>query len=178
MFFNDALSVSTQYNLVTGVDTSQRLFSTDSTIFSLFSMITEFLICCFWTCLQPWTQDIMTFFCLASNGYFGICSTALNRFRPYLSCRKQYFLIDDQKSPETSLDLSVPQGSVLGPVPFSLYATRLTGLVENIVFVTMTIYSSVTLDRGKFTRTWSIHFHIHKIVLKISGYGWKKANSN
>ena len=70
---------------------------------------------------------------------FGICSTALNRFRPYLSCRKQYFLINDQKATETSLDLSVPQGLVRGLVPFSLYATRLTGLVENIVFVTMTI---------------------------------------
>ena len=30
--------LSAQYNLVTGVDTSQRLFSTDATIFSLFSM--------------------------------------------------------------------------------------------------------------------------------------------
>ena len=109
---------------------------------------------------------------------FGICSTALNRFRPYLSCRKQYFLINDQKSTETSLDLSVPQGLVRGLVPFSLYATRLTGLVENIVFVTMTIYSSVTLDCGTFAQTWSIHFHVHKTVLKISGYGWKKANSN
>ena len=98
---------------------------------------------------------------------FGICSTALNRFRPDLSCRKQYFLIDVQKSTETSLDLSVPQGSVRGLVPFSLYVTRLTGLVENIVFVTMTIYSSDILDRGKFARTWSVHFHIHKTVLKI-----------
>ena len=45
---------------------------------------------------------------------FGIRGTALN----YLSDRKQYVLIVDQKSAETSLDFGVSQGFVQGPVLF------------------------------------------------------------
>ena len=61
---------------------------------------------------------------------FGIRGTALNWFRSYLSDRKQYVLIDDQKSTETSRDFGVPQGSVLGPVLFILHTTPLTCLIE------------------------------------------------
>ena len=61
---------------------------------------------------------------------FGIRGTALNWFRSYLSDRKQYVLIDDHNSTETSLDFGVPQGSVLVPVLFILYTTPLTCLIE------------------------------------------------
>ena len=49
---------------------------------------------------------------------FGICGTALNWFRAYLSDRKQYVLIVDQKPAETSLDFGVSQGFVQVPVLF------------------------------------------------------------
>ena len=61
---------------------------------------------------------------------FGIRGTALNWFQSYLSDRKQYVLIYDQKSTETSLDFDVPQGSMLGPVLFILYIPPLTYLIE------------------------------------------------
>ena len=61
---------------------------------------------------------------------FVIRSTALNWFWSYLSDRRQYVLVDGQKSTETSLDFGVPQGSVLVPVLFILYTTPLTALIE------------------------------------------------
>ena len=55
-----------------------------------------------------------------------------NWFRSYVSERKHYVLIDDQKSIETSLYFGVPQGGSvqLGSVLFILYTTPLTGLVK------------------------------------------------
>ena len=61
---------------------------------------------------------------------FGIRCIALNWFWSYLSDRRQYVLVDGQKSTETSLDFCVPQGSVLGQVLFILYTTPLTALTE------------------------------------------------
>jgi exonuclease III len=62
---------------------------------------------------------------------FGICDTALNWFRSYLSNRKQFVLIDENQSSKMSLDFGVPQGSVLGPVLFIMYTTPLTKLINN-----------------------------------------------
>ena len=54
---------------------------------------------------------------------FGICGTALNWFWSCLSDRKQYVLVNNQKSTATSLDFGVPQAFVLSPVLFILYTT-------------------------------------------------------
>ena len=61
---------------------------------------------------------------------FVIRSTALNWFRSYLSDRRQYVLVDGQKSTETVVNCSVPQGSVFGPVLFIVYTTPLTAVIE------------------------------------------------
>ena len=60
----------------------------------------------------------------------GIRSTALSWFRFYLSERRQFVTVQDHKSPTTSLDFGVPQGSVLGPVLFILDTTLLSHLIE------------------------------------------------
>ena len=71
-------------------------------------------------------------------------------------------------------DLGVPQGSVLSPLPFILYTTLLSCLVEK-ADDTQLNHSSITVNHLTITQTWSVHF---KIVSKILGYGLKKSNSN
>ena len=61
---------------------------------------------------------------------FGICDTALAWIKSYLSERTQSVSIDDRNgitiiSDKASLSCGVPQGSVLGPILFTLYMSPL-----------------------------------------------------
>ena len=61
---------------------------------------------------------------------FGISNIALTWFKSYLSGRKQTVSVNGILSSPTSLDCGVPQGSVLGPVLFSLYTTPLADIIR------------------------------------------------
>jgi hypothetical protein len=61
---------------------------------------------------------------------FGINDTALSWFRSYLSDRKQTVHIDNLTSSPVLLSCGVPQGSVLGPVLFSLYTQPLDHIFD------------------------------------------------
>ena len=54
---------------------------------------------------------------------FGISSTTPCGFRPLLSERKQFVMVQDHKSPTVPPAFGVPQGSVHGHVFFVLYTT-------------------------------------------------------
>jgi hypothetical protein len=56
---------------------------------------------------------------------FGICGAALSWFRSHLTSRTQYVKVNGKTSASTPLLQGVPQGSVLGPLLFSLYVSPL-----------------------------------------------------
>lgn len=56
---------------------------------------------------------------------FGIRDSALAWLRSYLSDRVQYVVVDESRSIDAKLERGVPQGSVLGPLLFSLFMTPL-----------------------------------------------------
>ena len=61
---------------------------------------------------------------------FGIQSNALLWFKSYLHNRKQTVVVDGVKSEWYDIKYGVPQGSVLGPILFTLYMQPLSGVIN------------------------------------------------
>jgi len=64
------------------------------------------------------------------HSFFGLSGTALSLLSSYLSNRTQSILIGDELSSPVTLTTGVPQGSILGPLLFSLYTAPLEHLLK------------------------------------------------
>ena len=62
--------------------------------------------------------------------HFGLAGTTLNWLASYLELREQVVIIGDQTSEPVSLDIGVPQGSVLGPLLFLAYVSPLQQIFQ------------------------------------------------
>ena len=61
---------------------------------------------------------------------FGIHNTALAWFKSYLYDRLQTVSVNNMQFDPVRLFSGIPQGPVLGPVLFTLYATRLASIIN------------------------------------------------
>ena len=80
--------------------------------------------------------------CLKS--WFGVCGSALEWFVSYLCDRYQAVKIGSTLSDFHKLIFGVPQGSVLGPLLFSLYTTPLTKIISKYKDVKYHFYADDT----------------------------------
>ena len=64
---------------------------------------------------------------------FAVTGPALNWFRSYLSGRTQTFIVGGAESQTISMDCSVPQGSVLGPLEFISYTDEVSEIFSHAV---------------------------------------------
>ena len=64
------------------------------------------------------------------NRTFGITGTALDWFTSYLQGRSQRVKVQNTCSPEAVLKFGVPQGSVLGPILFTMYTQPLVDILK------------------------------------------------
>ena len=64
------------------------------------------------------------------GNWFGVSGKALDWFKSYLTSRSQRIKLDNCLSFRSDLSFGVPQGSVLGPLLFTLYTTPLSSLVS------------------------------------------------
>ena len=76
--------------------------------------------------------------------WFGVRDTALRWFSSYLSGRSQSVKIDESLSESTGLECGVPQGSVLGPILFSLYTAPLSKIIGTFSTVKHLLYADDT----------------------------------
>ena len=61
---------------------------------------------------------------------FGVGGTALEWFASYIISRTQSLVINGISSSPLPLSCNVPQGSVLGPILFTLYTQALSGIIN------------------------------------------------
>jgi len=62
---------------------------------------------------------------------FGVSGTTLSWIRSYLTDRKQFVKLGLRKSPETKLEVGVPQGSELGPLLFAVYCSPAVDVIAS-----------------------------------------------
>ena len=81
--------------------------------------------CSFWTCLLHLIQLTIMFFFVDWKNIFGLSGKVLEWFRSYLKERSQR--VSDQRTSSNVLSLfcGISQGSVLGPLIFTLYTPPL-----------------------------------------------------
>ncbi len=76
--------------------------------------------------------------------WFGFTRTVSKWFLSYISCRKQSVKIGNTLSEPVSLDFGVPQGSVLGPILFTLYTTPLSKVISSHKYIRHHLYADDT----------------------------------
>ena len=62
---------------------------------------------------------------------FGISGSVINWIRSYLADRVQRVVVGQSKSTDTSLNTGVPQGSVLGPILFSVFTSPVGHIISS-----------------------------------------------
>ena len=81
---------------------------------------------------------------LKKIGSIGIRKNPLKWFRNFLSGHKQRVLIDGTSSDWLSIKCGIPQGSLLGPILFSLYVNDLPSVLVNMYADDTAIYTDGT----------------------------------
>ena len=72
---------------------------------------------------------------------FGLQNTVLSWFKSYLSNRTQYVKVGNHCSSKFTLGSGVPQGSVLGPLLFTVYTSPISSLISNYPSISFQLYA-------------------------------------
>ena len=91
------------------------------------------------------------------NGYCGISELAIHWFKSYLSGRTHLVKVGSTLSHPVALQYGVPEGSVRGPILFSLYTNPISSIIHSHssinyhFYANDTHYTSYSLQQISFT---------------------------
>ena len=107
---------------------------------------------------------------------FGIRLHALNWIRSYLTNRTQYVTVNNFSSDQHKLRTGVPQGSVLGPILFTLYVSPL-GDISRKHNINSHFYADDTQLYISFRPGHELSYNISKLERCVSDIkGWMRQN--
>ena len=78
------------------------------------------------------------------NKFFGVQGVALDWFRSYLTNRRQSVKVNSNLSKSCPLSFGVPQGSVLGPLLFTLFTAPLSSIISQFSNIKHHLYADDT----------------------------------
>ncbi len=89
------------------------------------------------------------------ENFVGISGSALAWFKSYLSDRHQFIAVNEEVSYRSQVQYGVPQGSVLGPLLFTLYMLPLGNIIRNtgLAFTAMLMILSSIFLHGPVKHT-------------------------
>ena len=93
--------------------------------------------------------------------YYGISNTALSWFKSYLSNRTHYVEIESHRSSYVLSFISVPQGTILGPLLFIIYTNDIENSSDFFKFIK---YADDTTLFCNDTNHITINFQLGKIL--------------
>jgi len=117
---------------------------------------------------------------------YGVCGNTLNWIRNFLTGRSQHVRVGSERSEKTSVLSGIPQGSILGPILFTVFINDLPESVQSVIKVfaddtkLYNIASNSTViqvDINKlqdWSELWNLYFNVAKCHVMHMG----KKNEN
>ena len=107
--------------------------------------------------------------------FYGIEGNSLKIFQNYLSKRKQFVEFENVHSEVLDINIGVPQGSVLGPLLFTIYVNDISKASKLFEFISYADDTTLTSTLKKFGNTEnSVVININNELTKIGN--WLKMN--
>ena len=97
--------------------------------------------------------------------YYGVCGTAFKLLENYLKNRYQYVKHDNFKSEKLPIKTGIPQGSILGPLFFSIY---INDIIKTSKLFSFLMYADDT------TIYFNLEDFLHIIEKSLLIMNWKK----